>query len=128
MKRLVIPALALSLVLVTVIAPALATTPAKRLVRLSGWVVDEEAGADHANEASKATVLAKAEEGVPLAFYTTKGDLYKLRDQEKALEHVGEQWDVIGSLDDEGNLSVGSYIKPRKPPQPDAEGGSEGGE
>ena len=125
MKKTVVLCLALCLLATAAAGPVLAAKNYQRIVRLSGWVVDEEAGADHANEASKDAVLAKVEEGALLVFYTDKGEAYPIVDQEKALEKVGEPWDVIGALDDEENLNIGSYIEPRKEEDAPAEAAAE---
>ena len=116
MKKSLVLCLALCLLAVAVVSPALARSP-KRVARLSGWVVDEQGGAEHANAASKDLVLAKVEEGIPLVFYTDKGEVFPIADQKGALAKVGEPWDVIGMIDGEGLLSIGSFIKPKKPPE-----------
>ena len=72
MKRLMCTALVLGLLAAALMLPVLAADEPKRLVRLSGWVVDEDGGAKHANVESKEVVLAKVEEGVMLVFFTTK--------------------------------------------------------
>jgi hypothetical protein len=115
MKKLVILACALGVLATLAIVPAFAQDAPQRIVRLSGWIVDEKTGADHANAESKAAVLAKATEGEALVFYTTEGETYPLVNQEKALAKVGQRWDVIGSVDSDGNLKVGTYIEPRPP-------------
>jgi hypothetical protein len=112
MKKSLVLCLVLSLLAVAVVSPVLAKTP-KRVARLSGWVVDEEGGAERANAASKDLVLAKAEEGIPLVFYTDKGEAYPIADQKAALSKVGEPWDVIGMIDGDGLLAIGSFIKPK---------------
>jgi hypothetical protein len=131
MRKTVVLCLALCLLAAAAIEPVLAGKGYQRIVRLSGWVVDEDAGADHANAASKDAVIAKVEEGVALVFYTDKGEAYPIVDQETALTKIGEPWDVIGSLDEDENLNIGSYIKPKKKAEPAAEAaeaaeGSEG--
>lgn len=81
-----------------------------RVVRLEGWVVDEQNAKQHANVESKDAVIKAQEEGVPLIFFTTTSEVYELTDQEKALDHVGQKWVILGQLDPEGKLTVGSYI------------------
>jgi len=115
MKKSLVLCLAVCLLAVAVMGPVLAKSPA-RVVRLSGWVVDKEGGVEHANAASKDAVLAKAEEGAPLVFYTDKGEVYPIADQEAALAKVGEPWDVLGMIDDKELLSIGSFMKPKNKP------------
>lgn len=128
MRKTLVFCLALCLLAVAAAGPVLAAKNYQHIMRLSGWVVDEESGAKHANEASKDAVLAKVEDGATLVFYTDKGDVYTIVDQEKAIEKVGEPWEVIGALDDDNNLNVGSYIKPRKKEAPAEEEGAESAE
>jgi len=101
--------------------PALAQDVAK-LVRLEGWVVDEPSGAKHANIDSKDAVLEAREKGALLVFVSKAGDIYDLNEQEAALEHVGQNWIVLGKIDPNGKLTIGSYIDPSKrkgpPPKP----------
>ena len=131
MRKTVVLCLALCLLAAVAAEPVLAAKGYQRIVRLSGWVVDEESGDKHANETSKDAILAKVEEGATLIFYTDKGEAYPIIDQEKALTKIGEPWDVIGALDEDENLNIGSYIKPKKKDAPAAEpaaaesGGSE---
>jgi ABC-type phosphate/phosphonate transport system substrate-binding protein len=104
----------LSLVAVMLVAlalPLMAQTADKpRLVRLEGWVVDEAAAKQHANAESKDAVIEAQANGAALVFFTTKSEVYELTDQEKALENVGQKWVILGQLDPDGKLHVGSYI------------------
>jgi hypothetical protein len=110
MKNKILSFLVVAL-LVMAVLPALAqVTDKPRLVRLEGWVVDEPAAKQHANVESKDAVLEAQANGAPLVFYTVKGETYSLTDQEKALEHVGQKWVILGKLDPDGNLTVGSFI------------------
>jgi len=123
MKKSVVICLALGLLAAVAAAPAVEAKTLQRVIRLTGWIVDEDSGADHANAESKEAVLAKAADGEALVFYASTGETYMITNQEKALLKVGEQWDVFGMLDEDGNLSVGSYAKPKKkaPAATDAE-------
>lgn len=112
MRKSVLLALTAGLVFLVAL-PAVAEEP-PRIVRLQGWIVDEESGEKHANTESKDLVLQKQEEGVPLVFMTNKGAIHALADQEKALEKVGSEWVIIGRLDPDGTLTVGSFIPPKK--------------
>jgi hypothetical protein len=118
MKKLTILALALGLLAIAAASPAPAQSQPQRVVRLSGWVVDEHSGAKHANAESKEAVLAKATKGVALVLHTTKGETYPLFNQEEALEKVGQRWDVIGAINADGVLKVGTYFEPRPPKAP----------
>ena len=127
MRKTIVLCLALCMLAAAAAGPVLAANNYQRIVRLSGWVVDEEAGSDHANATSKDAILAKVEEGAALVFYTDKGEAYLIVDQEKAVAKVGEPWEVIGALDEDENLNVGSYIKPRKEEAPAEKGAEEEG-
>ena len=124
MKKLILT-IALSLI-VALAMPALAQDLSKagaaKLIRLEGWVVDESSGAKHANADSKEAVLKSQEEGSLLVFASSKGDIYELNEQEAALERVGQNWIILGKLDPDGKLTIGSYIDPSKrkgpPPKP----------
>jgi hypothetical protein len=123
MNKKLILTLALGLLLALTM-PVMAQELAKvsKLVRLEGWVVDEPAGAKHANLDSKAAVLEAHENGATLVFVSKAGDIYDMDEQETALEHVGQNWIILGKLDPNGKLKVGSYIDPSKrkgpPPKP----------
>ena len=126
MKTRLVTTVALGAFLALALFPALAAGEAVRLVRVNGWIVDEEAGEKHANAESKDAILAKQEEGAVLVFLTSDGQVYSLTDQETAWAHVGEKWDALGKLDADGNLTVGKFMKPRvKKPEPDGEAGAE---
>jgi hypothetical protein len=126
MKRRFVTTVALGALLAIALIPVLADDPPARLVRISGWIVDEESGEAHANAESKDAILAKQEEGAVLVFFTTKGDIYGLTDQETAWAHVGQKWDALGKLDADGNLTVGKFMRPRvKKPQAASEGEDE---
>jgi len=92
------------------------------LKRLEGWIVDEPSGAKHANADSKDAVIEAVENGALLVFVSRQGDIYDLAEQEEALEHVGQNWIVLGKISKEGKLTIGSYIDPSKrkgpPPKP----------
>ncbi len=110
MKKKILLSL-VAVMLVALASPLMAQTADKpKLVRLEGWVVDEAAAEQHANAESKDAVIKAQAEGALLVFITTKGDEYEIGDQEKALDHVGQKWVIIGQLDPDGKLHIGSYI------------------
>jgi hypothetical protein len=120
MKSKLILTFALGLIVVlTIPAVAQETTMLKRL---EGWIVDEPSGAKHANADSKEAVIEAHAKGALLVFVSKQGDIYELTEQEAALENVGQNWIVIGKIDPEGKLTIGSYIDPSKrkgpPPKP----------
>jgi hypothetical protein len=121
MNKKLILTFALGLI-VALTLPVMAQNRA-RLIRLEGWVVDEPSGAKHANAASKDAVIKAQEEGAMLVFLSSKGDIYEITGQEAALERVGQNWIILGKLDEDGNLTIGSYIDPAKrkgpPPKPE---------
>ena len=97
-----------------------------RLVRVAGWIVDEESGEAHANAESKDAILAKQEEGAVLVFFTSSGETYSLTDQETAWANVGQKWDAMGKLDADKNLTVAKFMRPRvKKPAPEPEESAE---
>jgi hypothetical protein len=128
MKKKILLSL-VAVMLVALASPLMAQdTERPRLVRLEGWVVDEAQPKEHANAESKDAVLEAQTNGVLLVFYSTKGDVHPLTDQEKALDHVGQKWVILGQLDPDGTLRVGSYIdmskrkaKGKTPPPPPTE-------
>ena len=97
--------------------------PSMSLVRVSGWIVDAKKGAEHANADSKQAVLDNHDKGSPLIFVTDSGKVYALsdEDQAKAVEKVGAETVILGSKDGEGNLKIGSFLRPKnkKPAEPD---------
>jgi hypothetical protein len=110
MKKKILLSL-VAVMIVALVSPLMAQTADKpRLVRLEGWVVDEAQAEQHANAESKDAVIEAQANGAMLVFYTTKGDVHSLTDQEKALDHVGQKWVILGQLDPDGALRVGSYI------------------
>lgn len=108
-KKILLSVIAVMLV---VLASPLMAQPADKpkLVRLEGWVVDAAAAKEHANAESKDAVLEAQANGAMLVFFTTKNEEYEISDQEKALDHVGQKWVILGQLDPDGKLHVGSYI------------------
>lgn len=106
----------ISIVAVTLALPAVADprNPGK-IVRLKGWVVDDHCGRAATNVEAAPQVGKCYEAGWPLIFWAGEGKFYPIVDQEAALERVGREWSVLGSLDDDGNLRIGSWIDPERP-------------
>jgi hypothetical protein len=83
----------------------------KKVVYLTGWVVDDEYGKKHANAESAEEVLKSHDRGFPLAFYSTERDeTFRLVDQKRALKYVGEEVTILGFIDGEGKLTVHGYV------------------
>jgi hypothetical protein len=109
MKKILLSLLAVMIVaLMLPLAAQPGDTP--KLVRLEGWVVDERNAKQHANAESKDAVIKAQEEGAVLVFFTAKSEAYEIIDQEKALDHVGQKWVILGQLNPDGKLNIGSYI------------------
>jgi hypothetical protein len=110
----------LALGLIALLAFPVMAQELSRLKRLEGWIVDEPSGAKHANAESKEAVIEAHANGALLVFVSKQGDIYEIVGQEAALENVGRNWIVLGVVDPEGKLTIGSFIDPskRKKPEP----------
>ncbi len=109
MKRTMILALALALLAGPVLAGA------ARLVRVEGYVVDSWCGKANANDQGADCVVECNKKGADLVFYTSKGKIYDLADQKDALGHIGQKMVILGTVDSEGSLKVGSWKPATKP-------------
>ena len=106
MRRITVLAvlgLAVALVSTAVAGPA-------HLVRLKGWVVDEPGGRDHANAESAELIAAAHEEGVPLVFVASDDTLYPIKNPDTVVEYAGKEITVIGTVNDERELKIGSVM------------------
>lgn len=112
MRRITV--LAALVVAIAVASTAIAGTA--ELVRLKGWVVDEEGGAEHANAASLDLVKAAHDAGKTLVFVTNDRKVYTISNPDRAIEHAGKEVTIIGKLDGE-ELTIGSALTPIQPPQ-----------
>lgn len=90
---------------------ALAGPPVLRMVNIEGWVVDEYCGAKNANADGADCVRECHKKGSELVFATDEGDVYKMDKQSEALEHVGEKIRIMGSIDEEDFLRVGTFLR-----------------
>ena len=106
MRKILVGSIA-ALMLLGIALPTLAA-PA-RLVRLDGWVVDQWCGKKNANGDGAGCVIECHEKGAPLVFASDDGKTYTIVDQDGALDQVGVHVKIFGTIDSEGNLSVGSY-------------------
>ncbi len=91
--------------------PALAAEGTDR--KLEGWIVCECCGARNANPDGKECTLACHKDGKSLVLYSG-GRLYKLSDQKAALQHVGYEVVVKGTLAKDGTLRVTAIEKAEK--------------
>ena len=105
MKRTISIAVALAFVLALAL-PALAGDSGKE-VKLAGWITDEWCGKNNANKDGAACAKACAKKGAELVLFS-EGNIYKLTDQENALEHVGHKVIVKGVMKDENTVEVSS--------------------
>lgn len=110
-KKNVALALMISLALL-VSFPALAGEDGKQ-VKLTGWITDEWCGAKNANAEGKQCALDCAKKGSALVLYSD-GKTYKLSDQKAALEHVGVEVTVSGSLAEDGTVKVTAIEETKK--------------
>src|SRR5262245_41679973 len=82
-------------------------------VKLTGYITDQWCGASNANAEGKACALECAKKGAPLVLYS-EGKLYKLSDQKAALQNVGVEVTVSGSLEEDGSIRVASIAQSKK--------------
>ncbi len=87
--------------------------PAGKIVRLTGYVVDEQCRKPHT--ADSPCGVDQAAPNAKLMFLDTKGELYLIQDQEKAVDHVGREISVFGLVRGDAQLwllEVTRYIDP----------------
>ena len=102
MKRLVTLGSVIALVL-ALIAPALAADAGA--TTLTGWLADSYCGAKNANAAGAQCTRDCVAKGAKLVL-VAGGKTYNLSDQKLALEHVGHEVAVTGTVDKDGNVAV----------------------
>jgi hypothetical protein len=93
------------------------------LMRLQGWIVDSRCGAKNAREDRAEDTLACYKDGAKLVFLAKDGKIYDIADQERAVEHIGQQVSVFGTVDGAMMLTVGRYIGREKKKEPQDKGG-----
>jgi hypothetical protein len=111
MKRILSVAIVTALAL-AVALPVLAGEEAKE-VKLTGYITDEWCGVKNANADGAACARSCAKKGSELAIFAD-GKLYILSDKEKALEHIGYEVVVTGTLAGENKVQVKSIEKAEK--------------
>lgn len=109
MMRRFVTGAAICIALATLVAVA-APAPVK-IVRLEGWVVDEYCGAKNAKADGKQCILECHKKGSALVFASNDGDVYKMNKQKEALEFVGEEIRIFGTVDENDYLRVGSFVR-----------------
>lgn len=92
------------------LAPSFAGDAGEREINLKGWVTDSCCGAKNANEKGKDCTLACVKNGSKVMLYAG-GKNYKVSDEKLALQHVGYEVEVTGTLDAEGVLKIGTIKK-----------------
>ena len=97
MKRTVSLVSVLALVL-ALAAPVLAGEAAPTTTTLQGWITDSYCGAKNANAEGAACAKDCYKNGAKLEL-VAGGKTYKISDQKAALEHVGHEVVVTGTLD-----------------------------
>ena len=107
MRKILVGSIA-ALLLLGIAVPTLGAP--SRLVRMDGWVVDQRCGKKNANGDSAGCVIDCHEKGSPLVLFSGDGETFTIVDQKAALEQVGVHVKIFGTIDSEGNLSVGSYL------------------
>jgi len=111
MKKILSVAIVAALAL-AIAVPALAGNSAKE-VKLTGYITDEWCGAKNANADGVGCAKACAKKGSEMALFAD-GKLYILSDKEKALEHLGYEVIVTGTVGEENKLQVKSIEKAKK--------------
>lgn len=101
-----------ALVAALALGAALAADPGGS-VALTGWIVDKSCGKANANASGKDCVLSCNRSGSPLVLASGE-KLYPLSDQKTALEHVGHEVVVTGTVDAKGSIRVASIVKAGK--------------
>jgi hypothetical protein len=92
-------------------SPVLAGDEGKA-IELAGWITDSYCGKANANAEGKACAIACAKKGAELVL-AVDGKIYKLSDQEGAMEHVGHEVIVTGTVQDD-TIKVESFAKKEK--------------
>ena len=84
-------------------------------VELTGWIADKWCGASNANDEASSIACAKdcAGKGSPMVL-VADGKTYELSDKELALEHLGHEVVVKGTLVGDGRLEVKSIAQTKK--------------
>lgn len=96
------------------VMPILAGDETKE-VALTGWIADKWCGAKNANgdPASVACAKSCAEKGSPMVL-VADGKTYELSDKKLAVEHIGYEVVVTGTLVSEDKIEVKSIEKAEK--------------
>ena len=106
----------LSVAIVTALALAIALPAVAgetKEVKLTGYITDEWCGAKNANAGGVGCAKACAKKGSAMALFAD-GKLYILSDKEKALDHLGYEVVVTGTIGEENKLEVKSIEKVKK--------------
>jgi uncharacterized protein DUF5818 len=82
-----------------------AVQPAGTEVSATGWITDKCCMAKNANKEGADCVKACAKQGAKLVFFTGEKS-YVLADQKAALDHVGHEVQITGTVADDGSLKV----------------------
>ena len=82
-------------------------------VELTGYITDMWCGKANANAEGAGCIKACAKKGSDLAIFS-EGKLYKLTDKDAALEHVGYEVVVTGTLHEDGSITARTIKKAKK--------------
>ena len=113
MKKFV--SIALTLLLGCALALPVAAGDNGKDVELTGWIADKWCGANNANDEAASIACAKecADKGSPMVL-VADGKTYELSDKELALDHLGHEVVVKGTLVEEGKVEVKSITQAKK--------------
>jgi len=113
-ERKLMRVLAAALVACLLAVPILAGEEAKE-VALTGWIADKWCGAKNANADPGSVACAKscAEKGSPMVL-VADGKTYELSDKKLAVEHIGHEVVVKGTLVSDDKIEVKSIEKADK--------------
>jgi hypothetical protein len=89
---------------------AVAAADAAKTVEMKGWIACECCAAKNANAEGKSCTLSCAKSGAALVL-VSEGKSYKLVDQKAALENVGHEVTVKGTVAADGSLKADSIQK-----------------
>ena len=84
-----------------------------KTVELTGYITDMWCGKANANAQGVGCIKACAKKGSDVAIFA-EGKLYKLTDKDAALEHVGHEVVVKGTLNKDGSVTASSITPAKK--------------
>ncbi len=103
----------LALAAILALAIAVPVAAGEKEVKLTGYITDEYCGAKNANADGAGCAKACANKGSEMAIYAD-GKMYRLSDKKTALEHLGYEVVVTGTIQEDGSVKVATIAKAEK--------------